>query len=234
MNARALVIMAKAPIAGSVKTRLCPPLADEEAAELYSCLLRDKVRQATNMRGCQVVLAYHPPRSEQLLTEMQLGCELLAQRGESLEARLRGVGTRLTERGFETIVFSDTDSPFVVSERFERAFYILQASQKTVVLGPSTDGGYYLIGMRPFAPALVQDISWSTPEVAGQTLRRANVLGLSVLMLPSERDIDTPEDLVWLEQNARLPQLQEAAPNTAAWLTSRERRSMGEETRVAD
>ena len=159
MNTRALVIMAKAPIAGSVKTRLCPPLTHQEAAELYSRLLRDKVRQATAVRGCEVVLAYHPPGSEQLLAEMQFGCELLAQQGESLEARLGTVGTQLTERGVETIVFSDTDSPFVLSERFERAFYILEASVKTVVLGPSTDGGYYLIGMRPFVPALVQLIT---------------------------------------------------------------------------
>lgn len=188
----ALAIMTKAPRAGTVKTRLQPPLTPEEAAQLNVCFLRDI--------ATAIVGAGRESRGVAVFTPV--GCEgdyvdvlpsdfiLIPQRGESFGERLMNAVTDLLRVGFESCCLINSDSPTVTTDAFREAVIELQGGDNRIVLGPSDDGGYYLIGMRKGYGRLFEDIDWSTELVFTQTLDRARELTLSVHVLPKFYDID--------------------------------------------
>ena len=192
-----VVIMAKQPVAGSTKTRLCPPLTLGEAAELYEVLLRDTVSLVSAVPGIEVAIAVTPPAGiEPMQALAPRGARILAVTGADIGECLRSTIGRLFSDGFTRVVAINSDGPTLPAAYIERAAELLRDTD--VVLGPADDGGYYLIGLRQPHPALFEGVSWSTAHVAAQTRERAAALGLSVAQLPSWYDVDTPADLARL------------------------------------
>lgn len=187
----ALGIMTKAPRAGAVKTRLQPPLTPEEAAALNGCFLRDTAeaiaRASEHARGVGV---YMPPDSEgDYAGILPPGFDLLLQRGNDFGQRLTHAVEDLFGVGFESCCLINSDSPTVTTEVFRAAVESLRLNDR-IVLGPSDDGGYYLIGMRKPHLRIFDGIDWSTERVFAQTVERARELGLQVDTLPAFSDVD--------------------------------------------
>ena len=194
----ALCIMAKAPEAGQVKTRLWPLLSPEEAAELSHCFIRDKAAQVREAARAEPFVAYAPDDAGAAFQAPAPGFTLLPQRGGDLTARLLSVLAHLFAGGFDAAILLDSDTPTLPAGLLERAVTLLASGEHDLVLGPSEDGGYYLIGLRPLHPEIFEGMPWSTPTVLEETLRRACALGLSTLRLPPWYDVDTDADLARL------------------------------------
>jgi rSAM/selenodomain-associated transferase 1 len=223
----ALAVMTKAPRAGKVKTRLSPPLTPEEAAQLNSCFLRDTAASiaATVQDGrARGIAVYTPLGAEREYGEI-LPAEfaLVAQRGEALEDRLIFATEDLFSLGFESACLINSDSPTVPPQAFSQAVQILSEPEDALVLGPSEDGGYYLIGLKKLHRSLFQDIDWSTEHVLEQTIESARKLDLQVHLLPMWFDVDDRASLSRLvrelfTENGNAPEAF-PAPSTRGYLT---------------
>jgi rSAM/selenodomain-associated transferase 1 len=191
-----VVIMAKAPQPGQVKTRLCPPLSPQQAAALYRCFLLDKIAQVDALKGAAAALAYNPPTARGFFQEFAPPhFVLVPQLGADLGACLLSTFIQLFRRGFERVIAVDSDTPTLPSAYLQEALDLMVAPEHDVVLGPTEDGGYYLIGLRYAHRALFEDMPWSTPRLCAETLRRAGARGLRTVCLEPWFDVDTPEDL---------------------------------------
>ncbi|HEV8342116.1 MAG TPA: TIGR04282 family arsenosugar biosynthesis glycosyltransferase [Candidatus Binatia bacterium] len=205
MNKRpecAIAIMAKAPWPGEVKTRLCPLLSHEEAAQLYRCFLLDKIEQLNSLKAIAPAVAYTPDDARPLFENLvSSGFTLIPQKGPDLGARLSNTLNQLLELGYPQVMAIDSDTPTLPLAYLERAFSLLSEPEIDVVLGPSEDGGYYLIGLRRLHSDLFEKMRWSTAHVFSVTMRRAQAKGLKVACLPTWYDVDTPEDLKRLRES---------------------------------
>ena len=202
MRQCALAVMARAPEPGQVKTRLVPPLSYESAAELYRCLLLDKLLQVSQLPGIDPYLAYTPIEARQSMLELlPKAVTLIPQAGSDLGDRLHRLSAILLERGHPAAILIDSDSPTLPTPYLLDAIARLQSGTTDLVLGPAEDGGYYLIGLKRPCRALFDDIPWSGPEVLTETLHRATTQRLQVATLPSWFDVDTPEDLTRLRHD---------------------------------
>jgi rSAM/selenodomain-associated transferase 1 len=185
--------MTKAPRAGQVKTRLVPPLSPDQAAQLNICFLRDTATAITEACGATArgVAVYTPLGAEAAYSGI-LPCEfeLLPQRGDGFGERLALAAEDLFQCGFSAICLIDSDSPTVSAEIYAEAVALLSKSNDRVVLGPSDDGGYYLIGLKHNHRELFDPIDWSTERVLYQTRQRAGELSLEVSLLPTGYDVD--------------------------------------------
>src|SRR6267378_3281996 len=189
----ALALMAKVPFAGPVKTRLTPPLSPEEAATLSTCFLRDMTTNVLHMNGdgTEGVVLYTPADAEAFLHGfLPDGCKLVAQRGETLGERLINATAELLSNGFESVCLINSDSPTLPSEILKTAASLLAQDGDRVVLGPSEDGGYYLIGLKHPHHELFERIAWSTADVLAHTIERAAHINLPVEFLPTWYDVD--------------------------------------------
>ncbi len=213
----ALAVMTKAPQAGRVKTRLVPPLTPEEAAELNKCFLRDTA--AAISRACsrrpagdagKMELKHQDSASHSEATTASCGIavytpvgaesayanilpadfSLLPQRGNGFGERLYFATEDLFECGFESVCLIDSDSPTIPAAKFRQAVELLASPEDRIVLGPSDDGGYYLIGLKKSHREVFEEIDWSTERVLDQTIQRATGIGLEVRLLPAGYDID--------------------------------------------
>jgi len=195
----ALAVMTKAPRAGQVKTRLVPPLTPHEAAELNKCFLRDTARgisSATTDNDARGIAVYTPIGTESAYDDILPGdFSLLPQRGIDFGERLHFAVEDLFKCGFESVCLIDSDSPTVPAENFATAVELLGASDDRIVLGPSDDGGYYLIGLKRPHGQLFEEIAWSTERVLEQTIQRAAELGVEVKLLPAGYDVDDAASL---------------------------------------
>lgn len=191
-NLCALAVMTKAPHAGQVKTRLTPPLTSEEAAGLNACFLRDiaaAISKAGN--GARGIGCYTPVGSEEAYHNiLPAGFQLIAQRNGDFSQRLAGAIEDLLAVGFGSVCLINSDSPTAPAAVFAEAARVLSSPNEQVVLGPSDDGGYYLIGMKKLQSRLFEGIDWSTDRVLSQTLERAAEIGLDVRLLPACYDVD--------------------------------------------
>ncbi|MGH7383706.1 MAG: TIGR04282 family arsenosugar biosynthesis glycosyltransferase [Candidatus Rokuibacteriota bacterium] len=190
-----LAIMAKAPRVGAVKTRLCPPLRAPEAADLARCFLLDAVERVRTVAGAQPIMAYTPVEARAQFEDAAPGFALISQEGRDLGERQRHLVEEILKLGFQAALVIGTDSPTLPRECLDEAVSLVMAPDVDVVLGPTEDGGYYLIGLRAPWPALFEDVPWSTPAVLGRALERAQRLGLRVACLPTWFDVDTGVDL---------------------------------------
>jgi len=190
-----LAIMAKAPRVGAVKTRLCPPLRAPEAAELARCFLLDAVERVRAVAGVEPIVAYTPTEARSEFEALAPGFALIPQRGEDLGERQGGLVEDVLGLGHEAALVIGTDSPTLPRECLDEAVGLVMAPEVDLVLGPTEDGGYYLLGLRASCPGLFEDVPWSTPAVLSRTLDRAQRLGLRVACLPTWFDVDTGADL---------------------------------------
>lgn len=192
MASIAVVIMAKQPVPGSVKTRLRPLLSDADIAALYDSFLRDRISQLRTLTSAALAIAYTPMESHPFFAELAPDFLLLPQVGDGLSDRLTGIFQQLFDAGHDGVIATDSDSPTLPAENLQEAVDRLTAGCADAVLGPSDDGGYYLIGLRQLYPALFDAMPWSTPQVYEETMDRAATLGLRVMSLAPWYDVDTP------------------------------------------
>ena len=189
----ALAVMTKAPRAGQVKTRLVPPLTPDEAAQLNRCFLRDTA-EAIALAGHNIargVAVYTPVGSEADYVDiLPAQFALVPQRGADFGERLTNAAHDLFSVGFVSVCLIDSDSPTVAAETYALAAELLGRAGDRVVLGPSDDGGYYLIGLKQLHRRLFVDIEWSTGRVLEQTIARAREINLPIELLPTGYDVD--------------------------------------------
>ena len=225
----AMAIMAKAPRAGKVKTRLSPPLTLEESAALNICFLRDTAENLTVIGGAAGLVCYTPIGDESafdgLLPE---SFRLIGQRGDQFGERLLAAAEDILSCGYGSVCLIDSDSPTVPREAFEAAVAALAQDGDRVVLGASEDGGYYLIGLKQAHAAVFESISWSTASVMEETVQRATEAGLEVVLLPLWYDVDDAATLAILEEElleGTIPSFAQtvgyAAPHTRGFLAGR-------------
>jgi rSAM/selenodomain-associated transferase 1 len=193
----ALAVMTKAPQPGQVKTRLVPLLTPDEAAGLNKCFLRDTAvaisEAATAACGIAV---YTPIGAESAYNDiLPADFSLLPQRGDRFGERLYFAVEDLFKCGFQSVCLIDSDSPTVSAETFAEAVELLGVREDRVVLGPSDDGGYYLIGVKKPHRHLFEEIDWSTERVLNQTIQRATEIGLEAKLLPTGYDVDDDASL---------------------------------------
>ena len=217
----ALAVMTKAPRAGKVKTRLIPPLTPEEAAALNICFLRDitaAIDQATQDSSVLGVAVYTPLGTEDsYLGILPDDFFLVPQRGEAFGERLLFAADDLLQLGFESVCLINSDSPTVPANVFIEAVQALSNPGDRVVLGPSDDGGYYLIGLKKLHRRIFEEIDWSTEKVLKQTIDRAAELNLNVHFLPTWFDVDDGATLQRLCESL-LESPDENAPATKRFL----------------
>lgn len=193
---RALILFAKRPLAGAVKTRLLPLLTAEAAAELYACLLRDTLAMVRTLSGISCCIFYQDdPGAAAFFAAAAPDCEALPQRGADLGARMQAAFGELFGRGFGQVAIIGSDAPGLPADYVAAAFARLDDAGTDVVFGPAIDGGYYLLAMKRLCAELFAEIPWSSGEVLARSRQRAAAGGLGVALLPSWHDLDTPEDL---------------------------------------
>lgn len=208
-----LVIMAKAPRPGSVKTRLTPGLCVETVTDLYRCLLDDTLALARSMTDVEVAIMCPDSDLDDMLQFAGNGTKVVAQVGHGLAAGLTSVFAHFTQHQQRVIAFN-SDSPHLASSILQHAFETLAAHD--VVVGPTHDGGYYLVGAKTSHPTLFANDGMGTNSALEGLLSRARALELSVGYAETFYDIDVADDLTRLAEELRVAP--ERAPRTAEWL----------------
>ena len=192
-----VVIVAKEPVPGKVKTRLSPSISPTDAAGLYRCFLLDRIREIGAMTGVNRAIAYTPEESRGTFRALTVeGFDLFPQRGGDLGERLNNIFLDQLAKGYDAVSIIDSDSPDLPNRLIRESLQLLLAHQAEVVFGPCRDGGYYLVGMRKPHPELFRDIPWSTADVLSVSLERCRRLGLNVQLLAFWNDLDTFDDLL--------------------------------------
>jgi len=211
---RKLVIMAKAPRLGSVKTRLAGNLSLRAITELYSCLLNDTIALAKALQHVEIAIMCPESDVEDLSRSVTEVVRIVPQRGEGLAAGLTSVFAHFTNSGRQRVIAFNSDSPHLPASMLEDAFDLLETCD--LVAGPTQDGGYYLVGARAAHPGLFISDGMGTGNALELLLTRARALGLSVCLTNPFYDIDIAADLSQL--SGELQQMPEKAPRTAKWL----------------
>ena len=194
-NKCAMGIMMKAPRTGYSKTRLSPALSPEEAADISRCFLRDTtaaiealIHQDPFVIG---VAIYTPVGSETEFAELlPEGFKMIAQREGDLGARLSGATEDLLAAGFSAVCLLDSDSPTLPFRYLQDLATFLKEPTDRMVIGPCTDGGYYVLGLRHAHARLFEDITWSTDRVYVETIERSSEINLPAITLPAWYDVD--------------------------------------------
>lgn len=209
-----LVIMAKAPRPGTVKTRLADSLPAPAVTELYRCLLEDTISLARSLDDVDVAIMCPATDVVDLEQFAGNGARIVAQKGEGLAAGLSSVFTHFTATGYQRVIAFNSDSPHLPPTILKKAFDAL--SSHDVVVGPTHDGGYYLVGASASHPELFKGDRMGTSNALESLLARARALRLSVHLSDIFYDIDVAADLTRLAAELRFAPAR--APRTAAWL----------------
>lgn len=197
-----LIVFAKNPVPNQVKTRLIPTLSPEQAAALYTAFLTDWCETLAKLTNVDLVIAYTPVEAQSDLQAL-IGDDVIyiPQIGADLGERLTSATQWAAEQGYTKILFVGSDSPTLPTSYISQAVKLLDS--RNTVIGPSTDGGYYLIGFSAAALTttvlhVFEEIAWSTAEVFQQTVGRIHAVKATLGLLPPWYDIDTAEDLAFL------------------------------------
>jgi len=226
---RTLVIMAKAPKAGRVKTRLSQSLPSLAVTALYRCLLGDTVELAKSLRSVKVAVMCPQSDRGELADLLGNTVPIVAQNGEGLAAGLTSVFGQFTAAGRQHVIAFNSDSPHLAPSVLERAFEILATHD--VVVGPTHDGGYYLVGAKAAYPSLFEGDGMGTGNALDRLLTLRS-LNLQQAAQSPFYDIDVADDLILLARELQLAPGK--APRTATWFHEWEqavthlRRSLGE------
>jgi rSAM/selenodomain-associated transferase 1 len=224
----AMAIMAKAPRSGKVKTRLAPPLTLEQSAALNVCFLKDTAEALAKIAGADGMVSYTPVGDEAAFDGLlPPGFTLIAQRGDKFGERLLAAAEDILACGYSSVCLIDSDSPTVPGAAFEQAVAELAREGDRVILGPSHDGGYYLIGLKRAHAAVFENITWSTASVCAETMDRAREVGLEVVLLPLWYDVDDAATLAVLHEeliDGKMPEFAalqgNEAPHTKEFLVA--------------
>jgi rSAM/selenodomain-associated transferase 1 len=211
---RTLVIMAKAPRLGSVKTRLAKSLPLPAVTELYRCFLNDTIALAQALDNVEVAIMCPASDVEDLSHAVAKMVRVVPQTGDGLAAALASVFTHFSDIGRHRIIAFNSDSPHLPVAVLETAFDLLTTCD--LVVGPTYDGGYYLVGATASHPGLFATDGMGTANAFKALLKRASNLDLSVRVIDPFYDIDVAADLSQLADE--LQRMPGKAPRTAAWL----------------
>lgn len=192
---KGLIVFAREPLPGKVKTRLAASLGNEVSAEIYERMLREVLQAACQLNDVDTVV-YWSARKESLpLLAEQYKCRSLLQTGVDLGQRMQAAFEEMFSGGHAPCCIIGSDAPDLPVAYIQDAYRLLDEQDTDVVLGPSRDGGYYLLGMKRIMPQLFTNITWSSSVVLEQSLAAAMKSGLSTTLLPEWQDIDTIDDL---------------------------------------
>jgi hypothetical protein len=191
VNRHALIIMAKAPEADNVKTRLKGSLSDQERLELYEGLLKGTIDKLRDLPGIDTFITFSPSSSKDYFNAF--GLQLFAQEGQGLGERMHYAISHIIDKGYARVALVGVDIPKLSHKEIFESMELLEFAD--VVFGPARDGGYYLVGMNAPHPEVFKDIPWSTPDTLLKSLDQTAGAGLLCAMGPVLSDLDTPEDL---------------------------------------
>ena len=217
-----VIIFAKNPLPNQVKTRLLPYISAEQSASLYRAFLIDWCETLSQVATSDRIVAYTPSDSlNQLQTLIGENVTYIPQVGSGLGERLTSACRWACNRGYEKILMVGSDSPTLPVQYLDEALKLLQF--RDIVIGPSTDGLYYLIGfskvgVHQIIPSIFTDVEWSSNHVLRQTLEKVELTGTRLGLLPPWYDVDTPTELQFLRDHLFAMQLAEhdsPAPQTA-------------------
>jgi uncharacterized protein len=213
-NDRVLVIMAKAPRSGAVKTRLAPSLSPEALLDFYCCLLDDTLTLAQSLSDLEVAIMCPKSDVDELTHLAGNKAKVVGQNGEGLAAGLVSVFAHFAGNHQRRVIAFNSDSPHLPHSVLEDAFETLAAHD--MVVGPTNDGGYYLVGAKSAHPALFANDGMGTSTALERLLSHARAQQLSVRLATPFYDIDVADDLTRLAAELRLAPTR--APRTARWL----------------
>lgn len=192
---KALIIFAREPVPGKVKTRLARDVGEQAAAELYAAMLADVLEKAVSLDDVRLLVFWALETGILPDGPEFQGLEMLEQQGADLGERMKNAFIRAFNLGIDACCCIGSDLPDLPLDYIRQAFRELEQPETDVVFGPAEDGGYYLVGMKKINDRLFADIAWSTPLVLETSLEHARELKLNTCLLPVWYDIDLIGDL---------------------------------------
>lgn len=192
---KGLIIFAREPLPGRVKTRLAQDVGDQAAAELYAAMLEDVLERAATLDNIRPLLFWSLETDSKPNYATFPHLQMFKQQGATLGDRMAAAFESAFESGIDTCCIIGSDSPDLPVEYIRKAFEHLENDKVDAVFGPAEDGGYYLLGLRHSWPGLFMDIPWSTGVVLDSSIKRAGELGLRTALLPQWYDLDELRDL---------------------------------------
>lgn len=201
---KALITFVKAPVLGTVKTRLEAGIGADRTVEIYKAFIRETLFRCSRLRGVDRFLGCAPSKNHLFLKEMAVtyGMTMFNQRGSDLGEKIVRAFKDFFKKGYTDVVLIGSDSPTIPGDYIRQAFRALK--QKDFVVGPCCDGGMYLVGARETVEAAVfKNIPWDTSEVLNLVLRNLFLYDVRFSMLPFWYDVDTIDDMKFLELHLR-------------------------------
>ena len=197
----AVILFAREPVLGLVKTRLNSFLDKETILRLYKCFLEDSLAKIQDVGNADCFVAISPEGNSEFFNQKKSsGIALFSQQGNDLGEKMRQAFIDRFSQGYTRAIIIGSDSPSLPVSYIRRAL----GSEKDLVLGPSIDGGYYLIAMKDKVSEVFKSVSWGTDKVLDETLQRIKDVGISFDLLPLWYDVDLPEDLKFLKTHLML------------------------------
>jgi hypothetical protein len=198
----ALILFARDPVVGQVKTRLNPFLDPQTIYDLYLCFLADSIDTLCLVESADRFVGIKPSNLSGYFDRLDPSCAIsvFVQEGQDLGERMQNAFASRFAEGYGKVVIIGADSPSLPTKYIHQAF----ASNRDVVLGPSVDGGYYLIGMCGNVVDLFEGVTWGGNTVLEQTRERLERSSASLELLPTWYDVDRPEDLKFLKTHLEL------------------------------
>jgi hypothetical protein len=213
-----VIVFCKPPVAGRVKTRLIGALNPRQAAEVHAACVQDTIAMVRAVPGAQrwLYVAADRAAARRLARRLRLDNNwmVVTQRGADLGERMRNAIDEQLRAGAEKVVIVGADSPWMGRVRIQHALRLLDKTE--VVLGPSEDGGYYLIAARKMVANIFSQIQWGTAKVMPKTLRALRATRTTFRLLKRDFDLDQPEDLRRVAKMAARGKLR--APQLARWV----------------
>lgn len=198
-----LIIFAREPLPGSVKTRLAASLGDRAAAELYETMLQDVLKSVRQLNNVNTVVYWACEADSLPMLAERYQCCARRQSPGDLGQRMQGAFEEMFANGCELCCIIGSDAPDLPLPYIQEAYLLLETQKANVVFGPCKDGGYYLLGLRQVWPQLFMNIPWSSASVLEHSLAAARDAGLMAALLPEWQDIDTLEDLQAFQERTR-------------------------------
>ena len=197
----AVILFARDPILGQVKTRLRPSFDDETILKLYICFVEDSLEKIRQVGNVECFVGVSPENHSGFFLGIEsFGMSLFVQRGKDLGEKMRQAFVDRFAEGYNKVVIIGSDSPSLPVSYINKAL----ASDKDLVLGPSTDGGYYLIAMSGKVSEVFSGVAWGTENVLDETLKKIKGTSISFELLPIWYDVDSPDDLKFLKTHLEL------------------------------
>lgn len=192
---KGLIIFAREPVPGKVKTRLARDIGDKAASDLYDAMLKDTINNACSLKDVRILIFWALENEPFPVLNSAVHLEMFRQNGNNLGERMTNAFETAFSEGISACCIIGSDSPDLPLELIVQAFDQLACTETDVVYGPAEDGGYYLLGMKQLWRRLFEEILWSSPSVINTTLDRIDELKLHGTSLPVWYDIDTISEL---------------------------------------